>query len=120
MFPHPGLTLAIPIISPTPLQSFLLLTRSIMSGSKRALAGVLFLGMGLLCLGPVAPVAGQGKRLPVPAANDMARSETLIKDVFGEEMSKAKTQEALAKLATEMLKHGDDTPDDEADNNVIY
>src|SRR2546425_934158 len=53
MFPHPGLTLAIPIISPTPLQSFLLLTRSIMSGSKRAFAGVLLLGMGLLCLGPV-------------------------------------------------------------------
>jgi WD40 repeat protein len=72
--------------------------------------------LSLLLLIPVLSVlAAAGgdevKRIPVPAKTDLAKSESLVKDIFKEDMAKAKDAEAKVKLASELLVQGDQCKD---------
>ena len=60
------------------------------------------------------------KRLPLPGKEALARSEALIKDVFGDDLAKAKTAEAKSRLATLLLQQGDEAKIDPADRYVLY
>jgi WD40 repeat protein len=68
-----------------------------------------------------AAAAGTGeKRLPVPAKKDLAKAEELVRDIFKEEIDKAKDPETRTKLATYLLQQGDESSDDAAARYVLY
>jgi WD40 repeat protein len=76
------------------------------------LVGVL--AAGALDAGPA------GKRLPVPEKKNLARAEELVRDIFKEEIDKAKDAESRTKLAAYLLQQGDESSDDDAARYVLY
>lgn len=82
-----------------------------------------FLGVLLPLLSVNIALAQPGddsKRLPVPGQKDLARSEALIKDIFGDDIAKAKSPEAKSRLASMLLQQGDESKIDAADRYVLY
>jgi WD40 repeat protein len=82
----------------------------------------LFLAVGVLTVVSAAGLdAGQGgKRLPVPAKKELAKAEELVRDIFKEEIDKAKDPESRTKLATYLIQQGDESSEDAAARFVLY
>ncbi len=64
--------------------------------------------------------AGEEKKTPIPSKDALGKSEVLVKDIFGEDISKATTAEGRAKLAVVLLQQGDDSGNDAANRYVLY
>src|SRR5262245_5879330 len=60
------------------------------------------------------------KKVPLPGKKELAKSASLIQDIFGDDIAKAKTSEARSKLATTLLQQGDESKLDAADRYVLY
>src|ERR1700730_10299006 len=81
----------------------------------------------LLAIGWTAPLflgtlhAGPGgKRLPIPAKKELVKAEELVRDIFKEEIDKAKDAETRTKLAIYLLQQGDESSEDAAARYVLY
>ncbi len=85
--------------------------------SLRLLGLSLFLGLSW-----VFPVFGQpAKKAPIPAPQAQAKAETLIQELFKDELAKAqKDASAKGRLAITFLQEGKDTNDDPAGRYVLY
>lgn len=76
----------------------------------------------LLLAGLTFPLAARQpeKRLPVPGKKDLGRAEELVRDIFKDEIDKAKDPEVRTKLATYLIQQGDESNEDPAARYVLY
>lgn len=75
-------------------------------------------GCGLVALSLHA--GDTGKKLPVPSEAAQARALALVLDIFKEDIDSAKTPQAKAKLAANLLQQGKESRDDAANRYVLY
>jgi WD40 repeat protein len=84
---------------------------------QRCLLSVMFLGLALAATGQTGdPV----KKLPIPETKAITKAEELVRDIFKDEIDKAKSPEALAKLAAYLQQQGDESNEDAAARYVLY
>src|SRR5262245_21007999 len=95
-------------------------SRSVMSRSLFTLAAALCVVLFVLNGQSSADAGDDVKKVPVPGKNALAKSAALIKDIFGDDIAKAKTGDAKSKLATVLLQQGDESKLDAADRYVLY
>ena len=76
----------------------------------------------ILMLGLAGPALGQsGKKAPIPSPQAQAKTETLIQELFKEDLAKAaKDPAAKIRLAVTFLQEGKDTGDDPTGRYVLY
>ena len=60
------------------------------------------------------------KKQPVPNKKALAKADELVRDIFKEEIDKAKSSEALTKLAIYLQQQGDESNEDPAARFVLY
>lgn len=79
------------------------------------------LGFVLMALSPIAwgQAGDEVKKLPVPAKKELARSEGILKDVFGEDIAQATQAQAKVKLAVTFLDQGEQSKD-AGDRYVLF
>ena len=63
---------------------------------------------------------GPGKKQPIPDKKNLAKADELVRDIFKDEIDKAKIPEAQAKLATYLQQQGDESNEDPAARYVLY
>src|SRR5262245_3098877 len=94
--------------------------RSVMSRFLLTPSAVILFSLFAFCR-PASLCAGDDvKKVPVPGKNALAKSAALIKDIFGDDIAKAKTGDLKSKLATVLLQQGDESKLDAADRYVLY
>lgn len=58
------------------------------------------------------PKEPEAKKLPIPNESQQHKAEAKIREIYGDDLMKAKTAEKKAALALEFLKHGEDKSND--------
>jgi WD40 repeat protein len=81
-------------------------------------------GLILTSLGLMLAVTGFAgdpiKKQPIPDKKALAKADNLVRDIFKEEIDKAKSPEALSKLAIYLQQQGDESTEDAAARYVLY
>lgn len=76
--------------------------------------------LSLLLICAASPFAQEAKRLPVPAKDAVAKSKSLIEEIFAKDIADANTSEAKVKLANYLLQQARESKDDNANRYTLY
>jgi WD40 repeat protein len=87
---------------------------------RRLFSFCCFLGLAGLLLTANLDAGGPGKKQPIPDTKNLAKADELVRDIFKEEIDKAKTPEAQGKLAIYLQQQGDESNEDPAARFVLY